>query len=93
MNKEVSFDPIFDAQQAFRVLLDAFSHPGTLYSFENYELSHPKELATSNAIIALSLFDNNISLDFEVVDSYIAILYLYIIIRLQKTCYLLIQNL
>lgn len=61
MIKEVSFDPIFDAQQAFRVLLDAFSHPGTLYSFENYELSQPKELATSNAIIALSLFDNNIS--------------------------------
>jgi alpha-D-ribose 1-methylphosphonate 5-triphosphate synthase subunit PhnH len=61
MIKEVAFDPIFDAQQAFRVLLDAFSHPGTLFCFENYELSQPKELTTSNAIIALSLFDNNIS--------------------------------
>ena len=49
MIKEVSFDPIFDAQQAFRVLLDAFSHPGKIYSFEQYALNQPTELYPSNA--------------------------------------------
>ena len=68
MIKEVSFDPIFDSQQAFRVLLDAFSHPGKIYSFEQYALNQPTELYPSNAIVALSLFDNNIS--FHTASSY-----------------------
>jgi len=61
MVKEVSFDPVFDAQQAFRILLNAFSHPGTLYAFEKYALNKPEALMAADAIVALSLFDNNIS--------------------------------
>jgi alpha-D-ribose 1-methylphosphonate 5-triphosphate synthase subunit PhnH len=61
MVKEISFDFIYDAQREFRVLLNAFSHPGILYSFSHYALNTPKELYESNAIIAFTLFDNNIS--------------------------------
>ena len=61
MIKETTFDPIFDAQQSFRVLLNAFGHPGTIYEFEKYKLNQPVDLYPSNAIIALALFDNNVS--------------------------------
>jgi alpha-D-ribose 1-methylphosphonate 5-triphosphate synthase subunit PhnH len=61
MIKEIVFDAVFDAQKSFRLLLDAFSHPGTIYSFDHFEFNQPNELYKSNVIIALSLFDNNIS--------------------------------
>jgi alpha-D-ribose 1-methylphosphonate 5-triphosphate synthase subunit PhnH len=61
MIKEIVFDAVFDAQKSFRLLLDAFSHPGTIYCFDYFELNQPNELYKSNVIIALSLFDNNIS--------------------------------
>lgn len=61
MSKEIFFNHIYDAQTSFRVLLNAFSHPGTIYSFDNFSLNLPIKLYKSNAIFALSLFDNNIS--------------------------------
>ena len=60
MIKETVFDAVFDAQKSFRLLMDAFSHPGTIHSFNHFELNQPIEIYKSNAIIALSLFDNNI---------------------------------
>jgi len=61
MIKETAFDIIFDAQSAFRVLLNAFSYPGTIYSFEKVNLNQPASFSYTNALIALSLFDNNTS--------------------------------
>ena len=60
MIKETVFDAVFDAQKSFRLLMDAFSHPGTIHSFDHFELNQPIEIYKSNVIIALSLFDNNI---------------------------------
>jgi len=53
MIKETAFDIIFDAQSAFRVLLNAFSYPGTTYSFEKVNLSQPASFSYTNALIAL----------------------------------------
>jgi alpha-D-ribose 1-methylphosphonate 5-triphosphate synthase subunit PhnH len=42
MIKEIVFDAVFDAQKSFRLLLDAFSHPGTIYSFDHFEFNQPQ---------------------------------------------------
>jgi alpha-D-ribose 1-methylphosphonate 5-triphosphate synthase subunit PhnH len=66
MFKESKFDQIFDAQNVFRIILESYSHPGLLYSFDEYKILKQDFWLASNAIIALSLFDNNVS--FHVVD-------------------------
>ena len=63
MTKEVKFDHVFDAQKAFRVLLNSFSHPGEIFSFENYHLTQPTELYSSNKIKLSDSLDNNIDID------------------------------
>jgi alpha-D-ribose 1-methylphosphonate 5-triphosphate synthase subunit PhnH len=68
MVKETEFDFVMDAQRAFRTLLDAFSHPGIVYNVAAFELSLPNGFSKANTLIALSLFDNNIS--FSVSNDY-----------------------
>ena len=69
MVKETEFDFVMDAQNAFRILLDAFSHPGIVYNISAFELSIPSGFSKANTLIALSLFDNNIS--FSVSNNYL----------------------
>jgi alpha-D-ribose 1-methylphosphonate 5-triphosphate synthase subunit PhnH len=79
MVKETEFDFIMDAQRAFRIILDAFSHPGMVYNAAAFELSAPAGFSKANTLIALSLFDNNIS--FSVSNDYANEVELFIMVN------------
>lgn len=49
-------DPVFEAQAAFRCLLNAMSYAGRVHAFET-SLDAPGPLAAATAAIALTLFD------------------------------------
>jgi len=66
MVKETKFDYVFDSQKEFRVLLDAFSRPGSIQTFSDYALNPPLHFGKANAIIALTIFDINTSFSAEI---------------------------
>lgn len=50
-------DPVFDAQRAFRGLLDAMARPGTIASL-TVELDAPPPLSVAATAVALTIFDH-----------------------------------
>jgi alpha-D-ribose 1-methylphosphonate 5-triphosphate synthase subunit PhnH len=57
-------DPVFEAQAAFRALLNAMSYPGRVHAVDTH-LDPPQPLAPASSAIALTLFDfdNDVWLD------------------------------
>lgn len=62
-----TFDEVFDAQQVFRVVLDALSRPGRTFSLTNIDLEVPASLGKCRALVARTLLDHNTS--FHIADA------------------------
>ena len=61
MQKETGYDPVFDAQEHFRFLLDAMARPGKINTLAPLPLDPPPGLSVTAALVAFALLDANTS--------------------------------
>jgi alpha-D-ribose 1-methylphosphonate 5-triphosphate synthase subunit PhnH len=65
MQRETLYDPVFDAQEHYRLLLDAMARPGTLNVLPRLPLTPPPGLSAAAALIGFALLDANVSFHVE----------------------------
>jgi alpha-D-ribose 1-methylphosphonate 5-triphosphate synthase subunit PhnH len=56
-----SYDPVFDSQKHYRVLLNCTARPGSIGLLNEVEVEKPAELSQSSSLIALMLFSSDVS--------------------------------
>lgn len=61
MTREPLYDPVFDAQRHFRLLLDATARPGKLLSLNDVSISPPEGLSRAAALMGFALLDPDAS--------------------------------
>jgi alpha-D-ribose 1-methylphosphonate 5-triphosphate synthase subunit PhnH len=61
MIKEIEYSEVFDAQEHFRTLMDAFSQPGSLQLFNEVAINLPEGLHVSAAYVALALMNTDVT--------------------------------
>ena len=59
--REAKYDPVHDAQQHFRVLLDSMAHPGQVHELDTGSLTPPAGLDACGAAIALALLNSEVT--------------------------------
>jgi|GEM_PF-971361 len=64
IDSPVKYDKIFDAQEHFRILLDAMAHPGTIYSFSEKDLAIGPEIPQGIYFIAFALLNADVRFAF-----------------------------
>src|SRR5215469_9229075 len=61
MIREIAYDPVFDAQEHYRLLLDAMARPGTIRVLPRVEISTPAELTSAAALVGFALLNADVS--------------------------------
>jgi len=61
MVRELNYDPVFDAQRHFRVLLNSMSKPGLIQVLDDVTLDLPRGLNPATALIGLALLDAEVA--------------------------------
>lgn len=61
MVRETIYDPVFDAQAHYRLLLDAMARPGTINTLPGIPLAPPRGLSRAAALTGFALLDVNVS--------------------------------
>lgn len=61
MHREIAYDPVFDAQEHYRLLLDAMARPGTIRVLPRMPISVPEGLTTAAALIGFALLNADVS--------------------------------
>jgi len=59
--KEILYDEVSDAQIHFRIILNAMAHPGTIYSFQQIELTPPNNTNIASVCIGFALMNADVS--------------------------------
>lgn len=72
MQRETVYDPVFDAQQHYRVLLDAMARPGKINILPGMPLTPPPGLSGAAALVGFALLDGDVSFCVEGGDAAIA---------------------
>jgi alpha-D-ribose 1-methylphosphonate 5-triphosphate synthase subunit PhnH len=61
MKKEICFEEVFDAQEQFRIVLDAMAHPGIIYNLKDFDFEAPPYLSNASVVIAFALLNADAS--------------------------------
>jgi alpha-D-ribose 1-methylphosphonate 5-triphosphate synthase subunit PhnH len=61
MQRETIYDPVFDAQQHYRLLLDAMARPGKINVLPRLVLEPPPGLSAAAALVGFALLDADVS--------------------------------
>jgi alpha-D-ribose 1-methylphosphonate 5-triphosphate synthase subunit PhnH len=61
MKKEICFEEVFDAQEQFRIVLNAMSHPGIICHLKDFDFETPTYLSNASAVIAFALLNTDVS--------------------------------
>jgi alpha-D-ribose 1-methylphosphonate 5-triphosphate synthase subunit PhnH len=61
MQRETVYDPVFDAQEHYRLLLDAMARPGTINVLPRRPLTPPAGLPTAAALVGFALLNSDIT--------------------------------
>lgn len=61
MHRETIYDPVFDAQQHYRLLLDAMARPGKINTLPRMLLAPPPGLSGAAALVGFALLDADAS--------------------------------
>ena len=55
--KEINFDIVFDSQKIFRILLNAFAHPGKVVEISDLKIAPPLNVSRASCGILFTLLD------------------------------------
>jgi alpha-D-ribose 1-methylphosphonate 5-triphosphate synthase subunit PhnH len=61
MIREIAYDPVFDAQQHYRLLLDAMARPGTIRVLPQPAISVPDGLTAAAALAGFALLNADVT--------------------------------
>jgi alpha-D-ribose 1-methylphosphonate 5-triphosphate synthase subunit PhnH len=61
MIRELTYDPVFDAQTHFRLLMDSMARPGKLNVLNGVTIDPPALLNPASALVGLSLLNTDVS--------------------------------
>ncbi len=61
MQRETSYDQVFDAQEHYRLLLDAMARPGTINVLPRMSLTTPQGLTEAAALVGFALLNADVS--------------------------------
>jgi alpha-D-ribose 1-methylphosphonate 5-triphosphate synthase subunit PhnH len=78
MRREVSFDEVFDAQEQFRIIMEAMARPGKINTLPELDVVPPAGLTKASALVALGLLNADVTfacseVNAEKIQSYINI--------------------
>lgn len=69
MQRETVYDPVFDAQEHYRLLLDAMARPGTINILPGIPLTPPPGLSRAAALTGFALLDADASFSVDGADA------------------------
>ena len=61
IQKEIEYSEIFDAQEHFRVIMNATARPGSIHSLKEIEIYPPAPLNKAAAYVALALMNKDVT--------------------------------
>lgn len=61
MIRELTYDPVFDAQMHFRLLMDSMARPGKLNTLNGVHIQSPALLNPASALIGLALLNADVT--------------------------------
>ena len=61
MVRELHYDPVFDAQRHFRILLKSMANPGIINTLDDVALDQPEGFPKAAALVGLALLDTEIT--------------------------------
>ncbi len=61
MIRETTYDPVFDAQVHFRLIMDSMARPGKLNTLTGVPIAPPTELNPASALIGLALLNADVT--------------------------------
>ncbi len=61
MQRETAYDEVFDAQQHYRLLLDAMARPGTVHLLPRMSLTAPPAITEAAALVGFALLNADVS--------------------------------
>jgi alpha-D-ribose 1-methylphosphonate 5-triphosphate synthase subunit PhnH len=64
----LTYDPVFDSQKHYRVLLNSTARPGTIGLLDDVCPDTPPSLSHAAALVALALFSRDVSFYFQLSD-------------------------
>lgn len=78
MQRETTYDPVFDAQEHYRVLLDAMARPGKINILPRMQLTAPAGLTGAAALVGFALLNADVSFFVDGTESAVATRYLLV---------------
>lgn len=61
MIRELTYDPVFDAQTHFRLLMDSMARPGKLNTLNGVTITPPTSLNPASALVGLALLNADVT--------------------------------
>ncbi|MFM9837809.1 MAG: phosphonate C-P lyase system protein PhnH [Cyclobacteriaceae bacterium] len=61
MRREVSYDEVFDAQEQFRIIMDAMARPGKIHRLPQLDILPPEGLNKVSALVGFGLLNADVS--------------------------------
>ena len=61
MQRETTYDPVFDAQEHYRLLLDAMARPGKINILPRMQITTPPQLTSAAALVGFALLNADVS--------------------------------
>ncbi len=61
MRREVNYDEVFDAQEQFRIIMDAMARPGKINTLPHLDILPPLGLNEASALVALGLLNADVT--------------------------------
>jgi alpha-D-ribose 1-methylphosphonate 5-triphosphate synthase subunit PhnH len=78
MTRETVYDPVFDAQEHYRLLLDSMARPGKINIIPRMQLTAPPALTEAAALVGFALLNADVSFHVDGADADQATSYLLV---------------
>lgn len=69
IQKEIEYSEIFDAQEHFRVIMNATARPGSIHSLKEIEIYPPAPLNKAAAYVALALMNKDVACNVQLTNT------------------------